>query len=116
MSRNRLCHMGLVEDNKCSHCGEIETQIHVVESCQRALQLWDLVRQREPPVTDSDSYYWNGLNGGNLELKMECLWHLLNSKDLNASEIYLRSTVFIDTIEKFKKDGQGDIEIGKLLT
>ena len=116
MSKNRLSHMGLAEDNLCVHCGEIETQAHVVKGCTRAVQLWEMVRRKEPAGNEEElEHYWCGLMGGDLELKMECLWHLINNKELTATEIFVRSTVFIDKVKKYRSSGQGDIDISKIL-
>ena len=108
--------MGLADNNLCCYCGEVETQIHVVESCPRADQVWGMVKQYEAyEETETGAGYWCGLGGGDLELKMECLWHLLNNKELNAMEIFVRSTTFIENMTRFKENGQGDIDISKIL-
>ena len=110
MSRARLSHMGLADNNLCLYCGNIETQQHVILDCQRAKDLWD----RVAVLSGGDSgASW--LGKGDLELQMECLWHLLNSKELEANEIWHRSLKFIETVRKWKTNGQGDINIDQLL-
>ncbi|MBM3938623.1 MAG: hypothetical protein FJ333_08245, partial [Sphingomonadales bacterium] len=112
MSRNRLVHMGLVEDSKCQHCGGIETQKHMIMECTRATELWERIRQKAPEGGERD---WLNLPITETELTLECLWHLLNNKDLDSQAIYHRSTAFLNSLKEFINTGQGDINISLLI-
>jgi len=112
MSRNRLAHMGLAEDAQCQHCGEVETQVHVVRDCSRAKRIWQLVNKENESDGTQD---WLGAPFHDPELTLECMWHLLNSKDLTAERIFHRSTTFIRSLRDFKNAGQGDINISLLV-
>ncbi|MBM3938792.1 MAG: hypothetical protein FJ333_09110, partial [Sphingomonadales bacterium] len=112
MSRNRLVHMGLAEDAICQHCGEIETQKHLILECRRATEIWDCVRRRKP---ETDTRDWLGLPVSEIELTLECLWHLLNNKELGSQAIYHRSTTFLKSLKDFTESGQGDINVSLLM-
>ena len=79
------------------------------------LSILDLKGGQQPMESARFAVVFNGEIYNYLELKMECLWHLLNNKELNASEIFLRSTIFIETITKYKKTKSICIPIKSLL-
>jgi len=116
ISRNRLVNMGLADDNICQHCGEIETQIHVVKNCQRAQTLWWNIKANiDPPLQDGWLEEWHGINDNDFELRAECLWHLLNNKELSAKAILDRSCKYLEKIRNFKEKGYGDINISDFI-
>ncbi|MBM3938664.1 MAG: zinc-binding domain-containing protein [Sphingomonadales bacterium] len=113
MSRNRLVHMGLVEDAMCQHCNNnsIETQLHVIKLCPRAQAVWKLVRETQVDKKKIDCL---GLPFEDPELNLECTWHLLNSKELDARSIFHRATAYLRALRDFKAMGQGDGKIDLL--
>jgi len=116
LSRDRLCHMGLVQNNLCFFCNQVETQLHVVKECNRAKELWNKLNLFTGKQSSGDQD-WCGLGDSldELELRLECQWHLLNSKDLDADNIFIRSVNFIESLRQFKNNGHGDLHINTLL-
>ena len=108
LGRERLYNMGLSDDKLCLHCHEIETQIHVIKDCVRAKALW-----RRLELKGGGESNWLGV--GDLELQLECLWHLVNNKELTANEIWCRSLTFITAIKTWKAKGMGDINVEMIM-
>jgi len=117
MSRNRLVHMGLAENDLCLHCGEVETQIHVVRDCERAQRIWTNIVHGDNSINLSSLIKedWHGLCDADFELRMECLWHLLNNKELSSEAIIRRSKKYLEQLRNFQRNGYGDININLIL-
>lgn len=109
LSNDRLSHMGLVEDSACGHCGEKETQIHVVRDCVRAKTVYNML--------GSETSDWLGEQGtiNDLELRLECLWHLVNNRNQSADMIVRISKRYIENVRSFFNQGFGDISINSIL-
>jgi len=110
LSNDRLFHMGLIENNKCHFCDEVETQIHLLRDCPRAKQLWDLLQTKLDIHTDQISD-WTGINDNPeiLETRCECWWYLLNNRRTSAEIIFRASCAYVDNVRSFINNGFGDI-------
>ena len=116
LSKNRLHHMGLAENNTCDFCGEEDTQIHVMRDCTKARGVQLILNTlKEAEVQSSKD--WTGINDSltELELRCECWWHMLNNRSLDANNLVNVSVLYLNKIHSYAKLGQGDVNVNILL-